>query len=50
MQNNIGGNRIEQDAEADLLAVTLFEYRGEGTNQKDAPAGVGGLAPPLYTI
>ena len=24
MQNNIGGNRIEQDAEADLLAVMLF--------------------------
>jgi hypothetical protein len=24
MQNNIGRNRIEQDAEADLLAVMLF--------------------------
>ena len=38
---------VEQITEADLLAVTLFENRGEDTNQKALPACAGGLVPPL---
>ena len=34
MQNNIGGNRIEQDAEADLLAVMLFADEWFAVKQK----------------
>ena len=34
MQNNIGINRIEQDAEADLLAVMLFADVGFEVKQK----------------
>ena len=37
----------EQFTEADLLAVTLFENRGDVTNQKGVPACAGGLVPPL---
>jgi len=40
---------IEQYAEADLLAVTLFEDREECTNQKGVPAVAGGLVPPFYS-
>ena len=38
---------MEQSTKADLLAVTLFEGRGEETNQKRVPAGAGGLVPPI---
>jgi hypothetical protein len=44
------GERIEQYAKADLLAVTLFGEQQFVTNQKGAPAGGGGLAPPLYVF
>ena len=48
MLNKLGRTRIEQDTEADLLAVTLFEDRGDAANQKAVPADAGGLVPPLY--
>jgi hypothetical protein len=49
MLNKLGTNRIEQSTKADLLAVTLFEDRGEVTTQKDVPACAGGLVPPFHT-
>ena len=39
MQNNIGGNRIEQDAEADQLAVMLFANVGLWCNKKGLRSG-----------
>jgi len=39
MQNNIGGNRIEQDAEADLLAVMLFANVGLLCSKKGLQSG-----------
>ena len=38
---------VEQFTKADLLAVTLFEDREDGANQKGVPAYAGGLVQPL---
>ena len=52
MQNNMGRNRIEQDAEADLLTVMLFAKIkiGEERRQKGMPTDAGSLAPPFYIL
>jgi len=39
---------VEQYTKADILTVTIFDNRGDGTNQKGVPAGAGGLVPPFY--
>ncbi len=50
VERNIGiiGEALNRILKADLLAVTLFEDGGEGTNQKGLPAGAGGLVPPFH--
>jgi hypothetical protein len=48
MDNKI--SEVEQITKADLLAVTLFENRGDGTYQKGVPAYAGGLVPPFYSF
>ena len=39
MENNMGRNRIEQDAEADLLAVMLFANMGLLYSKKGLQSG-----------
>ena len=39
MVNNMGGNRIEQDAEADLLTVMLFANIGMRFSKKSLQSG-----------
>jgi len=47
MLNNLGRNRIEQAAKADLLVVMLFANVCRIIGQKGMPTGAGSLAPPL---
>jgi hypothetical protein len=42
MLNNLGRNRIEQDATADLLVVMLFAHAWQMVRQKGMPTGAGG--------
>ena len=48
-QDVFSGKEVIEQTKADLLAVTLFENRGDIINQKDVPACAGSLVPPLYT-